>query len=229
MKKLTIIIAALTLSLAASAHNFEHQLSVSGAPFTTTSMFLKFWANPLFEKVPAIHGMLRLENQQNYGTYGINYHYEIVDWFQLGAKASWDFNGFDLYATPSDPTVIAALGGNHELLGRSQSHVITAMLSMQFTYVNNDLVKLYSGIDLGAGYARWTLSEIYDKPIPELNDDLKMIKQIRDACPNGSSNKFMPAFNITALGINVGTFVYGMAELNIGMEAPVKIGFGVRF
>ena len=67
-------------------------------------------------------------------------------------------------------------------------------------------MKLYSGIDLGVG---------------TIFDDNKK--------GSGKPSVFF-AFNVTPIGIRVGNDrIYGLVETNIGMDALIKGGFGIRF
>ena len=82
---------------------------------------------------------------------------------------------------------------------------ISFMPSVQFSYLNRKYVKMYSGIDLG-------LTVLFDNN-----------KQ-------NSNSQPLFGFNITLVGIRVGNDrIYGLLETNIGMDALIKAGFGVRF
>ena len=92
------------------------------------------------------------------------------------------------------------------ILNHYNTSTLSIMPSVQFSYLNRKYVKLYSGIDLGVG---------------TIFDDNKQ--------GSGTSSTFC-AFNLTVIGIRVGNEnIYGMVETNIGMDALIKGGFGVRF
>jgi hypothetical protein len=103
---------------------------------------------------------------------------------------------------------------------------------MQFTYLNTRIVKLYSGLDIGLGIVLWNRSDMFDKDLTAaalVNDDVKRIQELQKRYPNGKEVKWLPAGDITLLGLNVGTRVYGLAEINLGLDALVKVGIGARF
>ena len=92
------------------------------------------------------------------------------------------------------------------IVNHYNTSTLSIMPSVQFSYLNKKHVKLYSGIDIGLG---------------TIFDDNKQ--------SSGTSSTFC-AFNLTVIGIRVGNNnIYGMVETNIGMDALIKGGFGVRF
>lgn len=92
------------------------------------------------------------------------------------------------------------------LVNHYNTSTLSIMPSVQFSYLNSKYVKLYSGIDLGVAF---------------IFDDNKQGSSV-------SSTLF--AFNLTPIGIRVGNDrIFGLVETNIGMDALVKAGFGVRF
>ena len=92
------------------------------------------------------------------------------------------------------------------LVNHYNTSTLSVMPSVQFSYLNRKYVKLYSGIDLGVGV---------------IFDDNKQ---------GSSTSTTFFAFNATLLGIRVGNDkIFGLVETNIGMDALIKGGFGVRF
>lgn len=131
------------------------------------------------------------------GTYGLDYYYQVNSWFRPGIKATYEGVRTTLYDS------------NNVNINRYYTSMVTVMPSVQFSYLNRRLVKLYSGIDVGIGFffGNNTNSE--------------------NSSPNLSPSV---AFNITPIGIRVGNeHVFGLVETNIGFDALVKAGFGVRF
>lgn len=83
---------------------------------------------------------------------------------------------------------------------------LSFMPSCQLTYVHTEWVRVYLGLDLG-----WThLWDNKNKNGKHFSEDIM-------------------AFNFTPLGLAVGKTFYGMAELNAGSDAFVKVGVGYRF
>ncbi|MBR5982385.1 MAG: hypothetical protein IK025_01515 [Bacteroidales bacterium] len=92
------------------------------------------------------------------------------------------------------------------LVNHYNTSTLSVMPSVQFSYLNRKYVKLYSGIDLG---------------VAVIFDDNKQ---------GSSLSTTLFAFNITPIGIRVGNDrIFGLVETNIGMDALIKGGFGVRF
>jgi len=92
------------------------------------------------------------------------------------------------------------------LVNHYNTSTISVMASAQFSYLNRKHVKLYSGIDFG---------------IAVIFDDNKQSSHL-------STSLF--AFNITPIGVRIGNDnIFGLIETNIGLDAIIKVGFGVRF
>ena len=92
------------------------------------------------------------------------------------------------------------------LVNHYNTSTLSVMASAQFSYLNRKYVKLYSGIDLG---------------VTTVFDDNKQ---------SSSSPSTMVAFNLTVIGVRVGNDkIFGMVEANVGMDALIMAGVGVRF
>lgn len=92
------------------------------------------------------------------------------------------------------------------LVNHYNTSTLSVMASAQFSYLNKKYVKLYSGIDLG---------------VTTVFDDNKQ---------SSSSPSTMVAFNLTVIGVRAGNDkIFGIVEANVGMDALIKAGFGVRF
>lgn|GEM_PF-1028605 len=231
MKRIAIFCVALCCALSSFAADWDNQISISGGPFSPVTVFISYLANPMITEL-GYGKVLTIENPSFFGSYSFSYHKELVNWFQIGLKLNYEYSGFEMYANPTDPAAIAAIGSTHEKLGKSDAHMMLAQLSMQFTYLNTRIVKLYSGLDIGLGIVLWNRSDMFDKDLTAaalVNDDVKRIQELQKRYPNGKEVKWLPAGDITLLGLNVGTRVYGLAEINLGLDALVKVGIGARF
>lgn len=231
MKKFFIILSAILVSSSLFADDLDNELTISGGWPTPVSIFTSNFANRMIDKrMSEIAGKVMVENPATYGAYSLSFHHRTSSKFRIGFKLNWEYTGFDLYTT-DDPELRLALGGEHKLLGRSATQMLTAMLSMQFITLDRDLIRLYSGIDLGGGCAIWKRSDMYSEPIinPLKREDLERLKQIQEKYKDGVEAHFLPAFNITLIGLQVGNRVYGLAEINAGTDAIVKLGLGARF
>ena len=229
----TLAMAACVLAAMADvADDRKNEITIGVGTWSAPNFVFSYFANDIVAQTNAA-GKIALENMQWYGSYSFNYHHQLKHFFALGVKATFDENRCDVYSTDNRPSVVAVMGSNHEFVGHSDIKLLSAMLSMQFTYLNTGLVKLYSGIDLGVGVGIWKRTDVWNKVIPEaameLDPDLKRVAEVRDKYKDGTDVYALPAFDITPIGVKVGTRFYGLAEINIGMDSLFKLGFGVRF
>ncbi len=134
-----------------------------------------------------------------FGVYNLHYYRQVKPWCQVGAKFTVEGSRITRY-TDSLQTAIHSI---------SDDLLFTFMPSVRFTYLNRPWVRLYSGVDVGLGY-------LFSNIQGFSKDDSK-------------GNKFLPAMNITAFGVNVGKGFYGLFELNAGFDSIVKVGIGARF
>lgn len=137
-----------------------------------------------------------------FGQYGLHYYYQVKPWCQVGVKFSYEGARLTHY-TDTLRTAIK---------DRSQMALISVMPSVRFTYLNRPWVRLYSGVDVGCSYFL-NVSEYHLT---------KAEKEQKD-------NNFIFAFNVTAIGVNVGKKFFGMFEANFGYSSFVEAGIGVRF
>ena len=144
---------------------------------------------------------------QYYGSYGLQYHYQALSWLRAGAKLSYEGDGYRFYSSRDDEAKATPIG-------YTTGHCAALMASCQFTYLNREHVKLYSGIDFGLGV--YFLNKQYYDGYTDSDGNTHELQYV-----------FLPAFNLTALGVSFGgEQVYGLAELNLGYEAMLKLGIG---
>ncbi|MBQ7550203.1 MAG: hypothetical protein IJT04_01580 [Bacteroidales bacterium] len=77
-----------------------------------------------------------------YGQYGVNYHYQVKHWCQLGVKFTIESSKITRY-TDTTKWVVKSV---------SKEVLCVFMPSVRFTYLNRPWVRLYSGVDVGVGY-----------------------------------------------------------------------------
>lgn len=91
------------------------------------------------------------------------------------------------------------------VINKYNTSTISLMPSIQFSYLNKKYVKLYSGIDIG-------------------------VTNFSDNDKNSSFSETILGINVTLIGVRVGNDrIFGVVETNIGMDALIKAGIGVRF
>ena len=150
----------------------------------------------------------RAKNGKYYGAYSMQYHYQCLKWLRTGFKASWEGDSHDIYGKKDDDT--------EYLKGHSFGHTVSLMPSLQFTYLNKRHVQLYSGLDVGVNVM--LRENHYVNGYTDGNGN-----------PDNVSYTFLPAFNITPIGVCFGNErVYGLAEINLGADAIFKGGIGVH-
>ena len=91
------------------------------------------------------------------------------------------------------------------VINKYYTSTVSLMPSVQVTYLNKKYVKLYSGFDIG-------------------------ITNLSDTNKANSTSSTILGLNLTPIGIRVGNeHIFGVIETNIGMDALIKGGIGVRF
>ncbi|MBQ3673248.1 MAG: hypothetical protein II928_02100 [Paludibacteraceae bacterium] len=177
----------------------RHTLAISGGAcslFFPTKQILFGW-------IPAAAEHSR--NSHYYGEYGLQYHYQVLQWMRVGFKTTWEGDGYDMYTGKEDTDVKK---------GYTLNHTVTGMASLQFTYFNREHFQVYAGLDAGAG--GYIVDTRYDAGYAD-----------SDGNQHPVSGSAIFAFNITPVGIAGGNkVVFGYAELNIGFDAIFKAGIG---
>lgn len=116
------------------------------------------------------------------GAWSVEYGYNLLRWLRLGACAT-----YECWA------------------GNSRTHDMSLVARVDFTYINQENVVLYSGLAVG----------ISSHIKRHTNGDLR--------------GGFYPAVNMTPIGLNFGSRkVYGLVETNIGSSSVLRIGIGFR-
>ena len=145
-----------------------------------------------------------------YGSYGLQYHYQVNSWCRVGAKFNWEGEDYDMWTGKKDDETAVKKGVTF-------GHTLSLVASAQFTYFNREHVQIYSGLDAGVGTY---ISDV--KYLPGYEDS--------DGNTHPVNATWLPAFNITPIGVAFGSWrVFGFVETNIGYEAFAKAGLGVHF
>lgn len=227
MKK-TIIILLLMLTSAnifsqqydATAEDWKqhrNEITIGAGPLALNPYYLVTW---IIDVAGAIgHNNYKSMNSMLYGNYSFNYHYQTLQWLKVGVKATYEGRGNDYYEyLDKDKKIVSDVKYSHLSV-----HWISLMGSVQFTYYNKGLWKLYSGADLGV-LAYFSQEKYY-------TGEKAGTTEMRGQTTKNDKNipVFLPAFDITPFGFTVGKQVYGLAELNIGLDSFFKVGIGTRF
>ncbi len=201
---LTFLTFALTLSAQETALSWKTQLPRHDVQFSIGDPFF-FYFGLLFMddcwKVPTAHDWF---GPDLYGgglfatpTMNFSYRYRVAKWFWVGGTVS--YSGF--YRTYYDRITGLKSGVNN-------THFLTIMPAVRFSWLNKELVTLYSGAALG-----YTLYA-YENSTEGVME--------RDA-------EHYVGFQLTGVGVEVGRKWYGFAELGFGLQGIVQAGFGYHF
>lgn len=205
MKRVTIILFSMLIACNLVAQdsdwsNERHNLYVSVGTPSAESALINFIL--VIPEAVSDHP----DKTQLFGHYCLQYHYQVLQWLRVGAKADWEGSRYTAYKDKTKAEEKALVHKN-----------VTALTaSCQFTYFNRPHVKLYSGLDLGA------MAYILDR------------KYVDGYTPSSEDEPltcvWLPAVNVTAFGVNAGgKHVYGLAEFNFGSDAIFRVGIGAQF
>lgn len=116
------------------------------------------------------------------GAWSVDYGYNILRWLRLGAMANYEC-----------------------WTGSRRTHDISLGVRVDFTYINSEHIRLYSGVLAGVGMH---------------------IERLGSGAVDG---RYVPAINVTPIGLNFGgETVYGLVETNIGSSSVLRVGVGFR-
>lgn len=128
------------------------------------------------------------------GSITASYYYRFKSWFWLGANLS--YTGFTQNYYDSF---------TKERLGTNTNHVITALPTVRFSYLNKQYVTLYSEFAFGITY---NYQKQYSRTV---------------------ESQVLPAWHTTLIGVSAGKDLYGFAELGSGLRGIAIVGIGYRF
>ena len=127
----------------------------------------------------------------------VGYKYRLAKWFWLGATVSYT----GLYDVYYDRIT-------NKKVSSESDHIITIMPSVRFSWLNKEIVTLYSGLSVGYAIDIYHSNYLY----PRYTD-----------CEHGAF------FQLTAVGVHVGRKWYGFAEIGMGIQGFFQAGFGYNF
>lgn len=137
-----------------------------------------------------------------FGSYGIHYGYNALSWLRVGG--SFVYSGWNELATDAPANYYH----------KESYHEFSFIGKVDFTYLNREHVRLYSGVGIGG--------------ILNMTDTYGYVSNF---APD-SERTYFPnlAWTVTPIGIEAGgKYVYGLAEINIGTADLLRAGIGVRF
>lgn len=141
------------------------------------------------------------------GSIGLNYHYKIVDWFNLGLGVNYQRVSYRYNLTKIDVN-----GDEVRRKGARNLNSILIMPSFEFKYFGTDIVKLYGKVDAGLILLN------YHENVSDSND-------------TGFTGDWFPTvgFQLTPIGVRVGKKYAGFAEFGFGLQGFLTAGFSAKF
>lgn len=116
------------------------------------------------------------------GAWAIDYAYQVKRWLRVGGTANYEY-----------------------WYGNYNTHDVSLMVKVDFTYINKENIRLYSGIATGIGM------------------------HLEQNNSGAVAGMYIPAVALTPIGLNFGgERVYGLVETNIGASSFVRVGVGFR-
>lgn len=132
------------------------------------------------------------------GAISAGYSYRLAKWLWVGGTVG--YAGF--HTNYTDRVTRKKAGADH-------TNFFMIMPSVRFSWINTRIVTLYSGLSLG--YA------------------LATIRSYNDISGKTDSRiEHHAAFQITAVGVHVGTKWYGFTEIGVGTQGIISAGFGCQ-
>lgn len=129
----------------------------------------------------------------------VSYRYQVKKWCKVGVTISYA----GTYTAVFDRVT-------NENVGRSDDHLISIMPTVQFPWFRGKCVELYSGASVG-----------YTIDVGPYYDQMEQ--------HNKAFAMHHCGFQLTAIGVKAGRKWYGFAELGIGVQGCLSVGFGYRF
>lgn len=163
--------------------DYRHSFSVSvGLPgLYSTAMGRHSWDFYIAKTISTLGGT-KPRSEFFCGAWSIDYGYQIIRWLRIGAVANYEY-----------------------WMGDTRTHDAAVLAKVDFTFINKEHLRLYSGIGLGVGVH---------------------IEHMADGTVAG---RYIPAVTGTPIGLHAGSpRVYALVETNVGAASFLRVGIGFR-
>ncbi len=116
------------------------------------------------------------------GSWAFEYDFQILRWLRVGTELNYEY-----------------------WMGNTRTHDAALMAKVAFTYINQEHIRLYSGVGIGIGMHF-------------------------DGFSDGTiAGRYLPAIVGTPIGLQAGNAkVYALVETNIGSASFLRVGIGFR-
>jgi hypothetical protein len=152
------------------------------------------------------------ENVYHLGSFSLNYNYHFKPKHSAGVSLSWLGKHVDVYwlyphYSFSFPSAERRLEDYDTIDSKGWHHYFILMGNYRYTYYRKNIITLYFAVHAGA-----TLCVINEKvSIYHIKDREKYV--------------WLPAFQLTALGIDIGRKNVFNLELGVGTQGVIKLGY----
>jgi hypothetical protein len=161
-------------------HNFSFSVGLPG--LYSTAMGKHSWDFYINRSTTTTPGGTVPRSELFCGAWAIDYGYQIMRWLRIGAIANYEY-----------------------WMGDIKTHDAAVLAKVDFTYINKEHLRLYSGVGLGVGVH---------------------IEKYADGTVAG---RYIPAVIGTPIGLQAGSpKVYALVETNVGSASFLRVGIGFR-
>lgn len=161
-------------------HNFSFSVGLPG--LYSTAMGKHSWDFYINRSATTTPGGTVPRSELFCGAWAIDYGYQIMRWLRIGAIANYEY-----------------------WMGDIKTHDAAVLAKIDFTYINKEHLRLYSGVGLGVGVH---------------------IEKYADGTVAG---RYIPAVIGTPIGLQAGSpKVYALVETNVGSASFLRVGIGFR-
>ena len=200
MKKLFLLVAVALLTVTnVSAQNDEpkQEIAVTYGWASTSD-----WASIFGNVIEAIFGERFGDNESIVGPISVEYFYHLKPWLGVGAIGAYGQFSQDIVSRDDE----------NDVIGNKKTNYATFMPAVKITYLNRDIVGLYSKLAVGA--TRRSEKKTYVDESREGRD----------------ISEFHVNFQVSLLGVELGSQnLRGFAEFGFGEQGMLCVGARYKF
>jgi hypothetical protein len=196
----------------------NHEIGLSWGAFPTLGVWygVAFWMDGDINRYPYWHWETRhplfshnhrdengFYTMQHYGALAFNYQYHFSKRHSMGFNTTWLGRHISNHAERRRPLVFDQL-----INAKGWEHTFALCANYRFTYYNRNAISLYTAIHLGLAVKLIARKLLFDSE---------------------KSSYWAPVSQIIGFGIESGKTHVLVAELGIGAQGLVKIGYRYKF
>ena len=146
-------------------------------------------------------GYVNVQNEEFSGAFTAQYLYRPKRWLAYGGSVTYERRTQDCMNKGTK-------------VGEQKTSFVAVMPTVRFSWLNKRVVTMYSKVGAGMTF---------------VSDHYKNLKDESNTAKVENEDSHFAAFQVTPVGIQVGTKVYGKAEVGFGNEGMFTIGIGYKF